>query len=314
MSRKKLILRSSALAALGGVAFAVAQHLGIGGTAVQADVAPVILSAQPAASRSPAPVPEPVPVVETAAEAEASEAALPAEDGPAVALSPLGLPCGLTVTAEALPGAMVALDVMDPCAPDTRVEITHGALRFSDKTDAMGLLTLDIPALETPAFFTVRLDSGAEATTLAGLPDLIDYDRAAILWTGAAGLQLHAYRGHAAFGEPGHIWQDNPGSIADATIGAGGFLTLLGNPDLDDPQLAQVFTAPRSLRGEISVVVDVPITDDTCGHPIRAESLQSHGGAGATLQPVTLTLPGCEAVGEFLMLQNLFSDLRLASN
>jgi hypothetical protein len=308
MSKRKLILRTSALAALGGAALAVVQHVGMIGTAVQADVAPVILSAQPAATPAPAPVPELAVAPEPAAQT------LPEPDGPAVALSPLGLPCGLTVTAEAMPGAMVALDVMDPCASGTRVEITHGALRFSERTDAMGLLTLDIPALETPAFFTVRLDTGAEATTLAGLPDLIDYDRAAILWTGDAGLQLHGYRGDAAFGEPGHIWQDNPGSVADAMIGAGGFLSLLGDPALDEPRLAQVVTTPRAQRADMSLVVDVPITSDTCGQSISAESLQIMAGADATRQSVTLTLPGCEAEGEFLMLQNLFSDLRLAAN
>ncbi len=231
-----------------------------------------------------------------------------------MALSPLGLPCGLSVSAEAMPGAMVALDIIEPCAPETRVDITHGALRFSARTDAMGLLTLDIPALETPAFFTVRLDTGAEETTLAGLPDLIDHARVAITWTGDIGLQLHGYLGNAAFGEAGHVWQDNPGSVADASIGAGGFLSILGDPGLAQPQLAQVFTIPRALRNDLSLVVEVPITETTCGQPVRAQSLQITPGGAVETRPVTMTLPGCEAVGEFLMLQNLFLDLRLASN
>lgn len=284
--------------------------MGLGSTSVQADVVSVVQAAEPDAI----PAPAPAPVAEIASTPEPAAAVLPPPETPETALSALGLPCGLTITAEAMPGAMVALDVMDPCAPDTRVEIVHGPLRFSDRTDAMGLLTTDVPALETPAFFTVRLETGTEAMTLAGLPDLIDYDRAAILWMGAAGLQLHGYRGQADFGGPGHVWQDNPGSVADAMIGAGGFLNLLGDPELDEPQLAQVLTMPRAHRGEMSLVVDVPITTETCGQAISAETVKSMGGTHTIRQPVSLTLPGCEAAGEFLMLQNLFSDPRLAAN
>ena len=309
MSARKLIIRASGIAALCGASLATVQHFGIAGTAVRADVQGVVLTAGPvpaAQAETPVEMTEPAiaPVMDPAPE--------PAT--PTVALSPLGLPCGLTATAEAMPGAMVALDIMDPCAPDTRVEITHGALRFSARTDALGLLTLDIPALETPAFFTVELETGAEATTLAGLPDLIAHDRAAITWTGAVGVQLHAYLGNAAFGEPGHVWQGNPGSPADAAIGAGGFLTLLGDPTLADARLVQVFTCPVALRDDLTLMAEVAITEESCGQPVRAESLQAVGGGPVSLQPVTLILPGCEAAGEFLMLQNLFADLRLAAN
>jgi hypothetical protein len=309
MSVRNPFLRSVALAALCGSGVAAFVHYDLAATPVRAEVGAVVLTA------GPAPAPPAQPQAATPAQADGTRAP-PIAEPPAetVALSPLGLPCGLSISAEAMPGAVVALDIIDPCAPGTRVDITHGALHFSARTDAMGLLTLDIPALETPAFFTVRLETGAEETTLAGLPDLIDHARAAITWTGTAGLQLHGYLGDASFGTAGHVWQDNPGSIAAASIGAGGFLSLLGDPDLAQPQLAQVFTIPRALRDDLSLVVEVPITDANCGQPVRAQSLQITPGGTVQTRPVTMTLPGCEAVGEFLMLQNLFLDLRLASN
>ena len=309
MSRRKLLLRSSAIAALGGAALAVVQYVDGTAAPVQAEVGAIILTEDAVAPIAAIPVADTRPQTQTPATAEVTP-----QEPPDVARSALGLPCGLTVTAEAMPGAMVALDVMEPCAPDTRVEITHGALSFTARTDALGLLTLDIPALETPAFFTVRLETGAEATTLAGLPDLIDHDRAAMVWTGATAIELHGYIGGAGFGEPGHLWRDNPGTVAQATIGTGGFLTNLGDPTLEAPRLAQVITIPASLRDDLSVIAEIAIEGSTCGQQVDATSLHSMGGGPVAVNPVTLTLPGCDAVGEFLMLQNLFAGPRLTGN
>lgn len=309
MSRRKLLLRSSAFAALGGAGLAVVQYVDGTAAPVPADVAAVVLTGDTVASITSAALSDTRPISDSP-EAEGSSP----QDAPDVARSALGLPCGLTVTAEAMPGAMVALDVMEPCAPDTRVEITHGALVFSARTDALGLLTLDIPAMETPAFFTVQIETGAEVTTLAGLPDLIDHDRAAIVWTGSAAFQLHGYMGDAGFGEAGHLWRDNPGTVAQATIGTGGFLTILGDPTLDAPRLAQVITNPAALRDALSIVAEIAIEDTTCGRRVDALSLHSLAGEALAVNPVTLTLPGCDAVGEFLMLQNLFAGPRLVGN
>jgi hypothetical protein len=230
------------------------------------------------------------------------------------AVSPLGLPCGLTVASEAMPGAMVALDVMDPCRPDMRVEILHAGLTITAETDSLGLLTLDIPAFETPAFFTVRLADGAEEVTLTGLPDLVTLSRVAVTWEEDRELELHAFERGAEFGAAGHVWKDTPGSVADATIGTGGFLTTLGDPTVEAPRLVQVYSFPRDLRNDLALSVDIPITEGNCGQTVRAQTVQIAESGTIMTNPVTLTIPGCEAVGDYLVLQNLFEDLRLASN
>ena len=229
-------------------------------------------------------------------------------------LSAFGLPCGLTVTATALPGAMVALDIIEPCRPHGRIEITHAALTIAAKTDAMGVLTLDFPALEAPAFFTIRAQDGQEAVTLAGVPDLTDHLRAAIGWTGDLGLELHAFEGGAAFGAPGHIWPDAPGTLARALSGTGGFLTALGDATLSAPHLAQVYSAPRSQRADLRLSVDIPITRASCGRPLTAQGLFLDDTGQALTLPVSLTVPGCDALGDYLLLQNLFDTPRLVSN
>lgn len=329
MSVRKKTIRFAALAAMAGAGLAVVHHIGPDIGQGRAQVAPVVLTAgSPPALAQPdhvqaAAAPHlpstaiSAPEIPTRRQIHAQTLVAPSaapETSTAVATSPLGLPCGLSLTAEAMPGAMVALDIFDPCAPQMRLTVTHGALGFTAQTDAMGLLTLDVPALETPAFFTVTLADGRDETVMAGVPDLADHARAAIAWDEDRGLQLHALEDGAAYGETGHIWQDAPGTIADTIGGTGGFLTRLGDATVDTPRLAQVYTAPRDMRDGVALSVEVPVTAENCGRPVRAQSLQITPDGPVSTRPVTLIIPGCDAAGEYLLLQNLFVDLRLAAN
>jgi hypothetical protein len=268
----------------------------------------MMVEAAPEAETPPA---RPLIVTEAAPEPQIA----PMTDAPA--LSPLGLPCGLTVEATAQPAAMVALDIMDPCQPETALRVEHSGMTIEAMTDAMGLLTLDIPAFETPAFFTVRMDDESERSLLVPVPDLGDYDRIGIAWTGAAELDLHAMEFGARFGEDGHVWSDNPRGADAARNGEGGFLVQLGDPSLPQPMLAQVYTLPRATLSEANTVrlsLDAEITEANCGTPTEALTLRSEAAGRVDVTPLTFTHPGCDAVGDFLVLQNLLGDLRLASN
>lgn len=288
MAARSMILRASALTVacavlLGGVALS-----GLLPGPASTQTAPVILTQAPVPPTPQAP--------------------------PRVDVSAFGLPCGLSVSATAMPGAMVALDILDPCRPEGRIDIAHAGLTISARTDRAGLLTIDFPALETPAFFTLRNAAGEEAVTLAGLPDLGDYARAAIFWDGDLAIELHAFENGADFGAPGHVWQDAAGDLSGAILGTGGVLTVLGDATLAEPRLAQIYSIARAGRDRVRLSVDVPITTANCGRPITAQSLELVPGEQAQSRPVTLTLPGCDGVGDYLLLQNLFDDPRLASN
>lgn len=335
----RLVLRAVALACVAGGAglFAVQSGYGIGignarvetpavltsailGTAPAAPAIPTI--ADSAGIRLPMPA-IPVAQIMPSAPPTPGPNAMPADGvarggtGGAAEVSAFGLPCGLSVMATTMPGAMVGLDVMDPCQPDTRVEITHSGLVFTGLTDALGLLTVDVPALETPAYFSVTLPDGRSETSMVALPDIANFDRVAIAWDDNAELALHAMERGAEFGGPGHVWQDAPGTIEDAIDGIGGFLTGLGDPGVASPRMAQVYTFPRRTLGAGDLVrlsIDAPITDSNCGQAVSARSLQNSGGNAIEVVPITLTLPGCDAVGDYLVLQNIFRDLRLAQN
>ena len=237
-----------------------------------------------------------------------------ANGGPDV--SAFGLPCGLTVRAEAQPGALIALDIEAPCRPDTRVEIAHADLTIADRTDALGLLSVALPAFETPAAIAVRLPGSAPEAALVAVPDLADYDRVGVSWMGRAALELHALEFGAAYGGEGHVSHDNPRGADRAVRGAGGFLTRLGRADMADPMMAEVYTFPRdTLAGDgvVRLSLEAPITQASCGARADARTLQA-GPQGIATVELAFDLPGCEAVGDALVLQNLLPDLRIAAN
>lgn len=288
MAAKSMILRAGALTALCAALLSGVVLSGLLPGTGRSQTEPVILTTTPA----------------PAAQSATTDANL----------SAFGLPCGLVASATAMPGAMVALDIIDPCRAGARIDIIHAGLTFAVQTDAAGLLTLDIPALETPAFFTIRDDAGQETVTLAGLPDLTDYARAAVFWEGDLALELHAFEAAAAFGAAGHIWQETPGSLANLLTESGGVLTTLGDATLSAPRLAQIYSMPQSRIADVRLSVDIPITTASCGRMISAQSLLLMPTERADIRPLALTLPGCDGVGDYLLLQNLFDNLRLAAN
>ncbi len=228
-------------------------------------------------------------------------------------LSDLGLPCTISVSAAAMPAAVVALDVMAPCRGNTEVSIRHSGLSLTAETDALGLLTLDIPAFETPAFFEVGFADGTEETALVDLPDLGGFDRIGLAWIGNMDLELHAMEFGARFGEEGHVWQAAP-SHADAAIaGTGGFLTILNAGD----SFAQIYTLPRATLREgesVRLSIDAPVTPANCTQTVLARTLRAEGAGPVDVTELSFRVPPCDAVGDVLVLQNLLDDLRLASN
>ncbi len=52
--------------------------------------------------------------------------------------------------------------------------------------------------------------------------------------------------------------------------------------------------------------------ENTCGSEIEGKILRTNPGRAPTMQPLTMIVPGCDAVGEYLVLKNLPQDLKLA--
>ena len=92
----------------------------------------------------------------------------------------------------------------------------------------------------------------------------------------------------------------------------GGFLQILGDPAAPMPLLAEVYTYPAG-KTPVEMVVESAVTDKTCGRELLAEIIAVQGGE-VDVTDLTLAMPDCSAVGDFLVLNNLAQDMTLAAN
>ena len=222
--------------------------------------------------------------------------------------------CAPGLAAEAMPGALVRLVLDATCHPASPVTVHHAGMIFSATTDDAGRATFDVPALATPAMMLVDvMGQGAMATV--EVPDLAEYDRAVLQWQGETRIGIHALEDGATYGADGHVWSGAPGSLEGLLAGRGGTLVSLGEAAAPMQLFAEVYTFPSGLSGrsEIALNVEAEVTRDTCGKPIAAQTIQIAPGTSAAALDLSMTLPGCEAAGEFLVLSNMLRDLTLAS-
>ncbi|KAA9006919.1 translocase [Histidinibacterium aquaticum] len=289
-----------------------------------AEAAPVVLAAAPAIDASLLPARD---VVTLAAAFEndqprvpASPRGLTAPDGQISRASAPSDPengaCRTTLTAEPAEAAMVDLTLESPCMAEEQATIHHQGMLFTMLTDEAGTARASVPALSEAAVFIASFESGDGAVATARVPSLPDFDRAVLQWEGETGLQLHAREFGAAYGSEGHVWQAAARGPEVAATGEGGFLVRLGDGAGVSPLFAEVYTFPTAaspVSGDIFLSVEAEITEESCGEEIAAQSIQVKADGAADALDLTLAMPGCDAVGEFLVLKNMLADLTLAA-
>ncbi len=259
------------------------------------------------AARNSSGMPEaPAPVA-----APAPEAALPATptdpDVPSL---------GCAVTARATPGPMATVDlaVAAPCLGNSRLAVHHNGMTFTAITDADGTLDLTVPALAERAVFIAAFDNGEGAVATTEVEDIADFDRIVLQWQGKAGFQIHALEFGASYGGPGHVWSGaEPTDAGERTTGT---VVRLGAEEALSPRLAEVYTFPAAAAdrsGDIALSIEAEVTPDNCGRDISAQLLERKGADRMQTRALDLTVPGCTAVGDFLVLNNLLDDLKIAA-
>lgn len=225
--------------------------------------------------------------------------------------------CEISAKARSVAAAMVKLTLAAPCLPAERVTVHHAGLVFSQTTDANGNLNITVPALEKEAVFIVAFTNGEGGVAQTTVEDMSDFDRVVLQWKGDTGFQLHAREFGADYNSDGHVWS---GATRDATFGVtgrGGYLTRLGDPSAVDGLAAEVYTFPVSASqssGDVAVSVETEVAENNCGLEIEARTLQTLSGKDITSKDLTLSVPECDASGNFLVLNNLFEDMKVASN
>lgn len=228
-----------------------------------------------------------------------------------------GLRCEPSLSAIADENAIVQLTLTAPCQAQELITVRHGPLAFNAKLDAMGSYTVGIPALETKAAFSATFADGQNVTTELAVPAAAGFDRVALAFEGESGLQIHALEYGADYGEDGHVWAGNPRDATTAARVGGGYMVSLGDPDLETPMQAEIYTFPQDTKtsdGVIRLSVEAEVTAYNCDSEIAGQTMER--AADGTMSSVSLTveIPACSAIGEYLVLKNLLRDMKIASN
>jgi hypothetical protein len=226
------------------------------------------------------------------------------------------LGCSVSATATPVEMASVDLAVTAPCYGNERVSVHHNGMIFTETTDAAGNLRVTVPALNENAVFIIAFGNGAGTVALAQVPTLANYDRVVVQWTGDTGLQVNAREFGAAYGDAGHVWAGSAPVSAKDSEGSRGSIVRLGNPDTLGPKIVEIYTFPTGVAkksGTIALSVEAEVTAANCGREISAQSLELRGSAPLRARSLELSMPNCSAIGDFLVLNNLLDDLKIAA-
>lgn len=223
--------------------------------------------------------------------------------------------CELTARAKPAAGAMLEYALHAPCFAGERVSIAHEGMNFSEILSDAGTLDLMVPALVSDVKISASFMNGESISAFTEMPSVMLYDRVIVQWAGDAGVQIHAREFGADYGSDGHVWSGAARDFTAVVGGKGGFLTTLGNPALEVSNLAEVYTFPSMLaktEGAIALTVETEVTDTNCGSQIQARTFQFSGGKEVSSRLMSLSVPNCSAVGNYLVLNNLLQNLTVA--
>ncbi len=221
--------------------------------------------------------------------------------------------CTVTFDLSSDENAMLRLTLVAPCHKNERVVLKHAGLAVTAKTTVTGALFSDLPALVTDATVEVLFADGSSASGSIAAPEMSSLRRFGVQWQADDAFQIHAFEGKAGYGEPGDISGENPHSPLAGVPASGGFLTRLGDASTDLPLLAEVYTYPADGRENPDVVVEAAVTPTACGREMLAETLAT-AGSRVEINELTVAMPECDAVGDYLVLKNLAPDLNIASS
>lgn len=252
-------------------------------------------------------------VIEVASRGNTDPTALPETSN-----APAGQPdCSVALTLMPAPAAMIDVSLTAPCDPNARVVVRHAGLAITGLTSQNGQMTATIPAMLVSAQVEIGLPNGVKATADIEIPSLTDYDRVAVQWQGDDTFDLHAFEYGADYGDGGHVSAINPRVPTVALQATGGFLTELGDASVQLPMLAQVYTFPairNKKAGAVRLTIEVQVSASRCGREMLGETLEARAGAPVRVVDLSLEMPDCNAVGEFVVLQNLLPDMKVAGN
>lgn len=218
--------------------------------------------------------------------------------------------CTVSAQATSEPKAMVTLKFSAPCNGRERVTVHHSGLMFTAATDKDGSLSMQVPALVETAVYIIELETGSGAVATTQVNDLDEIDRVALQWTGSSAFEIHAREFGADYGQPGHVW-----SGAEA-MGRPGEVVRFGDAQQLAPRMVEVYSFARNETetiGTVAISIEAEVSSLNCGREISAQTLEVRRGYNLRTRDLVLSMPNCNAIGDFLVLNNLVEDLKIAA-
>ncbi|MBD3665281.1 hypothetical protein [Sulfitobacter aestuariivivens] len=230
--------------------------------------------------------------------------------------TPIAPTCEITANARPMAAAMVNLTLDASCLPEERVTVHHNGMIFTEVTSKIGTLDIAVPALTKEAVFILAFSNGEGAVAQTTVEDLVDFDRVVLQWKGDTGFQIHALEFGADYGGNGHIWEGAPGEMADAVTGSNGIITRHGDSAAPEALVAEAYTFPKAASGRAGTValsVETEVSSVNCGLELEAQTIEIANGNDVKTRNLSLPVPECDSVGDFLVLNNLLEDLKVAA-
>ncbi|MGB3409424.1 MAG: hypothetical protein WBA67_18240 [Jannaschia sp.] len=221
-------------------------------------------------------------------------------------------PCMVSIEVMPLAAATVAVDINAPCDPRRRVDIIQNDLQIAVALDAEGRASLDLPALSRAPAIAVLVTDRDPVTVQTDSVDFEKYQRAVVYWQGDAAFELHAFEGDAGYGDEGHVGPSRPRTIAHALSGNGGFMTTLGDVALSDARMAIVYTV--SAETPVDLSIEAPVTAANCEQTVFGGSIRVGPNAPAITEEITMTIPSCEGIGDYVLLGDMMRPTVVAAH
>ncbi len=224
----------------------------------------------------------------------------------------LGFSCSVSLGVTHLRGDLVRLELDAPCQMGIPVIVRHEGVSFSAVTSDIGRVSMKMPVFNRQAVFSVEMPDGSTISTEVFVQQASEYDHVAVMWSGDAGLQIHAYEPSGA-----HVWGNAPQNLSIAIKGRGGYVTRLGSADFPEAKQAEIYSFPRQQllkTGVVRLDLSAAVTPQTCGKDLLAKTLQPGLNGGNMLVDLVLKMPACNSGARNLVLKNIFRDLKIAQN
>lgn len=235
--------------------------------------------------------------------ADVRPAAPPEAAPPAVAPPAAGIPteagvpdpgCRMTLTLAEAPGQMLAALLSAPCEAGAPVTFDHAGLRFTLRTDAAGRIETAVPALDPEGHVTAAFADGRTVEAAQNVAGLEKVARVALVWSGGAELNLHAWDRGVPDGQ-GHVWQAAARSLRDARRKGGGWLLALGDPAVPGGWQAEVYSilATGTAPAVVPIAIETAGGAAACGGDLDLRVLWSDARRRGEQRDLRIALPGC---------------------